>query len=693
MILSISLCSFFSCSSKDDSDKLIIDLKDQVYWSECTAWTTPSQAEHQNFHKFITKGRGNIFKTVGKEQEYIWLRIFFYTPEELKDKTLGLFISYLHFADKVWVNGVHVGGYGSFPPKMWSSLWNSHLYTIPAPLIKKDGQNIILIKVYNKGRSGISDNIKLGEIDRTKSLSLHHNFFQGLAYLFAAGGMFFTAILFLLIFIWRKKERGYLSFSLLCIASLIFTTPFYANNIPFFQSRIISYLLFIKLVLCQSFFLMVFLVSGLIIEFIKQRETKFIRDLRVAILVFCSVATLSMPTFESLEKLTFLMLFLSVFQLSLGFIFVIKADKNEKEKKDLRDLMMAFIPLFLAIPADFIIKGFFQKVDTPYITLFGWLITVLNFLIIMSIRYNSAVAQNEYLNIKLRREVLKQTKELSEKNQTLEEELQRSATDLEMASLVQKKFFPYPPHSLRGWDIAVSYNPLDKVSGDMYDFYMEDEILKGFSLFDVSGHGIAASLVTMLAKNIVFQSFMRNMRKKESVSRTLYEINDEIIEAKGEIENYLTGIMFRFGSFDENEECLVEMATAGHPNPILHSAKSNICDELDCPKDEDHHGAIGLDFITVSFPQINFTMAEDDILLFYTDGLSEGRNKKGEMFGKERIKHILKENYAKSAQSIMEDLIDAYQNFTKDSKRDDDITVVVMKRENSANYIEELDEV
>ena len=86
-------------------------------------------------------------------------------------------------------------------------------------------------------------------------------------------------------------------------------------------------------------------------------------------------------------------------------------------------------------------------------------------------------------------------------------------------------------------------------------------------------------------------------------------------------------------------------------------------------------------------------MSEDDILLFYTDGLSEGRNIKGEMFGKERIKHILKENYAKNAQSIMEELIDAYTTFTKGAKRDDDLTVVVMKRENSANYIEELDEV
>ena len=275
----------------------------------------------------------------------------------------------------------------------------------------------------------------------------------------------------------------------------------------------------------------------------------------------------------------------------------------------------------------------------------------------------------------------------------MEQQIHRSETDLEMASLVQKKFFPYPPRKLRGWDIAVSYSPLDKVSGDMYDFYVSNESLNGFSLFDVSGHGIAASLVTMLAKNIIFQSFIRNMQKNETVSRTLYEINDEIIEAKGGIENYLTGLMFRFKPFDSNDVCKVEMANAGHPNPIFYSAEDDICDEIKSGDSESHHGAIGLDFITVSFPQISFKMAENDILLFYTDGLTESRNKNNEMFGKERVKKIIRSSYAKDSQSIMEDIIDEFNEFTKGVKRDDDITIVVMKRENSSNYVEELMEI
>ena len=686
--------SFLSiaCSNSDvNVAKDTINLKDRFYWAECTKDSTIEDVDSLHFHKFSTEGTGNLRKLLGDGQEYVWLMAVFPLPEHLRYKTLGLLISYLHFSDKVWVNGVYVGGYGSFPPNEKSSLWGSHFYSLPNSLLNPVGRNIILIKVYCKGSSGISNNILIGEHEKIKAIDSLHTFRQSIIYLFAEGGMFFTAVLFLLIFIWRKKEREYLSFSMLCLSSMIFATPFFASQIPISYPISVPFLFFMKATLCEGLYLLVFCLSTLIIQFVKKHETKHIQWARIGILIFCTLITFAMPNYSLLMRICPYMLTLSVIQLILGFTVVLKTKLSREEKRNFIIVMTTFIPLLITIGIDIVIKMVVQKVDSPYITLFGWLITIFAFMILLSVRYNRAVSQNEYLNVQLRREVLKQTRELSKKNTKLEDEIHRAETDLEMASLVQKKFFPYPPKSLHGWDIAVSYSPLDKVSGDMYDFYIEDNTLNGFSLFDVSGHGVAASLVTMLAKNIIFQSFVRNLKNKETVSRTLYEINEEILEAKGGIENYLTGLMFRFGAFNENDECTVEMANAGHPNPILYTAKTNLCDEIEST--EEHHGAIGLEFITVSFPQINFTMAEDDILIFYTDGLTEGRNKKKEMFGKERVKKIIKESFAKDAQSIMEDLIDAFNTFTEGVKRDDDITIVVMKRENSANFIEELDEV
>ncbi|MBQ9207513.1 MAG: SpoIIE family protein phosphatase [Treponema sp.] len=667
-------------------------MRDRFYWAECNAHSTPFTADRLQFHKFSTEGMANIRKVAGPEQEFVWLKATFILPKELENKSLGLSISYLHYAEKAWINDTYIGGYGDFPPHTKCAWWGSHFYSIPEPLLKRGERNTILIKVFCQGKSGISDNVILGEHDFIQKQNLSRNFMQTVIYFFAAGGMFFTAILFLMIFIWRIKEREYLSFSLLCIASVIFITPFFGSILPAGITNAISALLFTKLTLCEGLFLMSFFLSSLIIEFVKRREPPVFRAIRFAILILSSLIVLLAPNYKALIRIGPIPFLLSVVQLLMGFALIIKNLAKETGLKNFLVLSASFIPLLVSIALDILIKLVFEKVDYPYISLFGWLVTIIVFIVILSIRYNRALNQNEYLNIKLRREVLKQTRELSKKNSTLTEEIRRAETDLEMASLVQKKFFPYPPKTLRGWDIAVSYSPLDKVSGDMYDFYLDKDNLNGFSLFDVSGHGIAASLVTMLAKNIIFQSFIRNMRNNETVSRTLYEINEEIIEAKGGIENYLTGLMFRFKPFDKNDDCVVEMANAGHPNPLLYSAKSNICDEIESGDSEEHHGAIGLDFITVSFPQINFTMGEDDILIFYTDGLTESRNRANEMFGKERLKRILKESFAKDAQSIMEDIIDAFQRFTNGVKRDDDITVVVMKRENSINFVEELDD-
>ena len=140
--------------------------------------------------------------------------------------------------------------------------------------------------------------------------------------------------------------------------------------------------------------------------------------------------------------------------------------------------------------------------------------------------------------------------ELSILNARLEKEKFRSELELEMASIVQRKFFPQPIKHFKGWDIAICYEPLAKVSGDLYDYYNFKNILNGISIFDVSGHGISASLITMLSKNIISHAFQRGYRNRESIEHMLNRINNSIITEKGEIDNYLTGLLCRFSEFD-----------------------------------------------------------------------------------------------------------------------------------------------
>jgi len=264
-----------------------------------------------------------------------------------------------------------------------------------------------------------------------------------------------------------------------------------------------------------------------------------------------------------------------------------------------------------------------------------------------------------------------------------------SEADLEMASIVQQKFFPLPDRKFRGWDIAVCYQPVSRVSGDMFDFYSTDGKLNGVSLFDVSGHGISASLITMLSKSIIYRAFQESLLKNLPVSHALKRINFHVNNEKGDIENYLTGLMFRFGDFDKNDSCPVKMSNAGHPRPIIYRRKEDKVSEISQTKDQKYYGAIGISGIEVSFPDIEYKMKSGDVLICFTDGLTETENFRREQFGSRRVAQVLWKNKEKSAEEILTALNKELNNFHPDSLMEDDLTIMVLKRIESAGYAEE----
>jgi len=84
-------------------------------------------------------------------------------------------------------------------------------------------------------------------------------------------------------------------------------------------------------------------------------------------------------------------------------------------------------------------------------------------------------------------------------------------------------------------------------------------------------------------------------------------------------------------------------------------------------------------------------MDKDDILVCYTDGLTEAENLQHELFGRERIMQILRDNHTKSAHRIVDELAYAVKFFVAEADRKDDITIMVLKREDSKDFLEALD--
>ena len=693
-------CFLFSCG-KSPPER--IDLSDDFFYLPMGEHSTvyDAQNDYVAFKKFEMQRQHNISKIIGTDGQFVWLRAEFFIPENLKNEDLGLFIAYLHFADEVYINGNFAGKYGSFPPKEKSSLFVSHFYHFPKNLLNQIGKNTILIKVWSHGRSHISDNVFVGEYADAQNASGNSSFMTSKFYLIFEGIMFCTVILYLLMFFWQRNQKSYLSFALMNVATIFFLVPFFAPEFSWYNSSDLHYTTFIKFFMCISFYFLTFFISKFVFNYFyieshgereKPWEMKAVKIIRVSLLTIQTGLTLFAPNYDFLIKICPTVLVLVGMQLGIPVFFLFRWSLSRKMREKAFPLVAGFAPTLFFGVVDVAVRLLSSNYYGTYLTVYGFQLTILVFIFILTIKFNKALVRNDYLTENLKSEVSKRTKELSEINGKLSAEIRRSDTELEMASIVQQKFFPFPNLNFKGWDIAVCYNPVMKVSGDLYDYYHDGSKLDGFSLFDVSGHGISASLITMLSKGIIYNEFKRAKEKFRLLSDALIRINDQIIDAKGEIENYLTGLLFRFSEFDPNDVCRVEMSNAGHPNPIFYSAKDNSVSEIRRDETQEQYGAIGIKGIPVCFPNLIFFMGVGDVLVFFTDGLNESTNNHNEEFGKERIMEVLKRSGPKDAQTILEELIDSLYLFMNGAKRKDDLSIIVLKRTNSKGYIDYIED-
>lgn len=688
LVLFVSLLSF-SCNVFQSNSAERIDLQDNLEWALCEESTSPQEALSLNFQPLEIKGKKNLMQKVGNDGKFVYVKAEFEISEELSNKDLGFFVSYIHFADKVWINGTYAGGYGRFPPKYLSAQYEAHFYSFPAEALNQEGKNTILIKVYCLGRAEISNHLFIGSYEDAKSAANILNFYLTLIYIIFQGGMFAAATIYMLIyFIERRIHKEYLAFSLSCLFTMNFAAMFYSSLFPGYYNLQINFLDlyrfgFVNGFLCGSFYLTVF-----IMQFIGLKIPKWAK--LVANIFICAevLFTVTAPTYNSLIERAPILTATSIIWLTGGIIIcVIKVfDKNKQIMRRAHILFIGLFPLLIGASFDFYIHGVKQVSDMPFFMYFGWQISIIAYLIVLCVRFTRNSLENIYLNHNLQKAVEEQTLQLKNTATKLETEAVRSRKDLQMASIIQQKTFQRPSNDLFGWDVAVSYMPLSEVSGDMYDFYTIGSRLTGFSLFDVSGHGIAASLITMLSKNIIYQNYRKCYSQDITSSELMVDINNEIVRSKGSAENYLTGLLFQISKYDDDEVCELQMANAGHPHPFLYSTNHNSALSIVPTDTKNQYGVVGLAGMEVSYQNIKFKMRIGDVLVCFTDGVTEAENLNHDQFGREYIKKIIEENHDKSAQEILDALLKAVSDFAEGVEREDDITVLVLKRKSTEDF-------
>jgi sigma-B regulation protein RsbU (phosphoserine phosphatase) len=255
-------------------------------------------------------------------------------------------------------------------------------------------------------------------------------------------------------------------------------------------------------------------------------------------------------------------------------------------------------------------------------------------------------------------------------NNELEETQRIAKQDMVMAANVQSTLFPKEPPGLRGWDIAFTFKPMSGVSGDFYDFYTDKDMLEGVAIFDVSGHGIASGLITMIARSVLF----RNFKKGEDIvlGSILEQSNREMINEIRKTEKYLTGILLRF------REHTVEYVNAAHTE-LIHKAHKTGDVRVMKPEGTDHKGMImGIDDLEKSYPTLKFQVNNGDMIMLYTDCLDESMNAERKEYGMERIEKSVMNAKGGTAQFVLDSIMNDFYNFIGGQAIHDDLTVIVL---------------
>ena len=240
----------------------------------------------------------------------------------------------------------------------------------------------------------------------------------------------------------------------------------------------------------------------------------------------------------------------------------------------------------------------------------------------------------------------------------------RVVEEAKMARNIQINLLPKSNPEIDGYDIVGMSIPALNVGGDYYDFIRLDDDQLAIGLGDVSGKGLAASLV------------MSNLQATIR-GQTFFDVNaDGCLEGANKLLFHSTDsrtfVSLFYGILDTRKNTLC-YTNAGHNLPILFSAGKK-------PVPLETRGiALGLKE-NVSYVRDEISIHPDDLLLIYSDGISEAMNERMEEFGEERLQEIVQHNSGDSASEIIEKIIAAANLHFGDASQNDDMTIIIIKR-------------
>ncbi len=242
----------------------------------------------------------------------------------------------------------------------------------------------------------------------------------------------------------------------------------------------------------------------------------------------------------------------------------------------------------------------------------------------------------------------------------------RMMSELEIASSIQRAILPPQNPDVPGLDVDAKTRPAVELGGDVFDFITINDNTFIY-IGDVTGHGVPAAIVMTMVNTLI---------------RTLTEIYtsayDVVANLNRQVKNRIKSTMFMtmlMLKWDHVQQKMTYVG-AGHEYLVVYKAGLGKC--------EVHKsGGIAIGMVpdnTKLIKEIELPLEMDDVVVLYSDGLTEGRNMAGEMYGLQRLIQAV-EIYAPQygSDGIVHHVALDYSRFVENHKQDDDVTLIAMK--------------
>ncbi|MGD2158717.1 MAG: SpoIIE family protein phosphatase [Anaerolineales bacterium] len=256
-----------------------------------------------------------------------------------------------------------------------------------------------------------------------------------------------------------------------------------------------------------------------------------------------------------------------------------------------------------------------------------------------------------------------------EKSRLHREEIERNRMEeeLEVGRQIQLSILPDTVPKFPGWEFAATNRSALQVGGDFYDFFdLPDKSGKlGIVIADVMDKGVPAALFMALSRTVIRTTALSGRHP----SRALIRAN-ELILKDSRASLFLSAI---YAELDTESGQLI-FANAGHNRPIWLQMHTGACEVLVSD------GVILAAFDEIELEEKSITIIPGDILVLYTDGLTDAQNGEGRSFGEARLCEVIRENKESSAHQMLITILKSVHQFSGDTSLSDDLTLIILKR-------------